>query len=427
MLSEVVKTARPNLTKEPIIGEVAKAAILKKTPKSEQELKPWRTIIHWPEIKHTYLTNVNKPYYQWRVPVTCGVCGKRRECRLYRVTEVEVLSEENLADPKRYKYTGICRDKGHARKYFEDQVLPSSSIIYWSRRAEGEVPIRCGKCRKERFVKEAGGHLSGKSLSEEYKGYCQACAKNERIGDQVHPSGATIHWSEREDSTKRRKQKVAITCHSCNQRCFKWVNSHLTSADWMGLCSDCLSRRPSPKKFTHDERLPSGSVIHWSERALNNRNRIMVTCGLPNCGEKHLTHIQQTEGNRSKNFTGFCTKHTLAEIALLLQNNLRHGSEKKNDTTEKRRRGGQQGQQKFDRSMFLADTQKFTVEVWREKGVMDNVTSESVAQKLQIAGTTISGKGLVARLRACGIKEPWPQYRERIIEKSKLNLNSILT
>jgi hypothetical protein len=307
-----------------------------KRPTTDEKLSSG-SIIHWPKIKHVYLTDVRKPYYQWRVPVTCGACGKRRGCRLYRVTEVEVLSKENLASRKGDNFTGLC-PKGHARKYFGDQILSTGSIIHWGRRdkeEKGKVPITCGKCGKKHFRKH-GGSLTGKRLLEEIKGYCRICANNERTGDEEHHSGTTIHWDEREDSKTRKNQKVAITCHGCNKKKFVWLPKG-DRADWPGLCSDCLHKRPSPKKFTHNVTLNTGSTIRYRERDKNDRNKVLVICGLPRCGKRHFVHIQQAEGRRGEKFTGFCPTHSIAEIAQLLQSGA-HGSAEKREKQKLQRR-----------------------------------------------------------------------------------------
>jgi hypothetical protein len=419
-MSKEVKIVNPDQTKEIIIDEVAEPAILAKTPKSEQELRPWGTIIHWPEIKHIFLTNVSKPYYQWRVPVTCGVCGKRRECRLYRVTEVEALSEENLSDPKGYQYTGICRDSGHPRKYFGDQTLPSGSVIHWSKREKGKVPITCGKCKQERFANDQSGSLTGKRLRDEYKGYCSSCARNELNIDEIHPSGSIIHWGERETGLPKNSAKVKITCHGCGQKKFVRVtfNKQIRN-EWSGLCSDCIRKRPSPKKFTHDEHLPSGSVIHWSERDPSNRNRIMVTCGLPTCGKKHLTHIQQTEGQRSKNFTGFCPKHNLVEIALLLQNKL--GNEvQKNGSTEKRKRGRKQGNKYIDPKASLSSLKNAIRTLRQQSTAISDITYGAVAEVFQYSGEQIGADAVRKRYNECNTGMKW---RDFVVSEASQNGN----
>jgi hypothetical protein len=74
-----------------------------------------------------------------------------------------------------------------------------------------------------------------------------------------------------------------------------------------GLCRECGSKVHATSlvgkfKKVEDETLPSGSVIHWSERDPTYSKRVFVTCGL--CGRKRLTTVV-----RSPRWTGFCPDH----------------------------------------------------------------------------------------------------------------------
>jgi hypothetical protein len=98
-----------------------------------------------------------------------------------------------------------------------------------------------------------------------------------------------------------------------------------------------------------------------------------------------------------------------------------NGNEQNNGATEKRKRGRRKGTETFDRPSFRKTVEQLITQVRQEKGSDIDVTSKSVAEKLQLDGVTISGKALVARLRLCGIKEAWPRYRERVLRGASQN------
>lgn len=109
---------------------------------------------------------------------------------------------------------------------------------------------------------------------------------------EVLPSGTIINWSERPD---RVPSKVAITCHRCQKKSLASLAT-IRRSNWSGLCSNCI-RQYRPKKKLQDEKLPSGSVLRWSERE---QGRVPVMCG--GCGQTRLVidHISR------KAFSGIC-------------------------------------------------------------------------------------------------------------------------
>ena len=56
--------------------------------------------------------------------------------------------------------------------------------------------------------------------------------------DESHPSGAIIHWAEREPTTRR----VMVTCGKCGQKRFAEINS-LKGKLWKGFCKSCADKR----------------------------------------------------------------------------------------------------------------------------------------------------------------------------------------
>jgi len=93
---------------------------------------------------------------------------------------------------------------------------------------------------------------------------------SDRTGDERLPSGSIIHWSE------RAAEKVFVTCGGCRGRRLLRIQG---GNRWLGktlFCHQCTNPRRAG-----DEKLPSGSVIHWSER---DGDKVAATCG--GCGKK---------------------------------------------------------------------------------------------------------------------------------------------
>src|SRR5947209_4728817 len=173
-----------------------------------------------------------------------------------------------------------------------DEILLSDSTIHWSERNGRRVPVTCGKCGEKRVINLPRGK---KRLS--LTGFCSKC-RNGRAGDEKHSSGTIIHWGERDPENK---QKVRITCHHCKSReRFVWTTS-ARDPNWRGQCDDCNHQRGRPKKFFKEEKLPNGSIFHWTERDPDNFRRVPVTCG--KCAEKRVVLI----GTRWRG-TGLCHK-----------------------------------------------------------------------------------------------------------------------
>lgn len=109
-----------------------------------------------------------------------------------------------------------------------------------------------------------------------------------KAGYETLPTGSVVHWSER-DSAGR----VKVTCGSCGQA--RFVKALNVSRELTGYCRAC-----SKPRLTGDEVLPTGSVIHWSEREPGGSRGLPVTCG--SCGQKRLVRGNITRAN----FSGFC-------------------------------------------------------------------------------------------------------------------------
>ena len=76
-----------------------------------------------------------------------------------------------------------------------------------------------------------------------------------------------------------------------------WV---IPERDLKGFDKPKPGRMPARKTF--DESLPSGSVIHWSQRDAEDVRRVSITCG--GCGARRMATTPYFR--RSPNWTGLC-------------------------------------------------------------------------------------------------------------------------
>jgi len=78
-----------------------------------------------------------------------------------------------------------------AHKRLTDEHLASGSVIYWSRRGDPYVPVRCGSCGRERMI------LLNNATREEFNGICRVCTHGESWEDEILPNGSIVFWSRR--------------------------------------------------------------------------------------------------------------------------------------------------------------------------------------------------------------------------------------
>jgi hypothetical protein len=236
---------------------------------------------------------------------------------------------------------GFCLPCGHLQTRFtEDEKLPSGSIIHWSERKQGDesIWVTCGRCGDKR-------RLSHTARCNNWSGLCQSCGGKKHFEEEIHTSGTIIHWGEHDANNPRKL--IAITCHECKKKSFAWLLT-IKYPNWSGRCAECRQRHGHPRKYVKDETLPSGSIIHWSERDTDNpEKRVMVTCGYYGkdgyCGKKRLTTRKSVHSSKAKNaWTGYCRKHffDLASVRNLLLGQQNGGPEKDKQSHDDGRKVG---------------------------------------------------------------------------------------
>ncbi len=178
-MSEVKKSLVKKDQRFPSSQHVAEIEeiVFAKVPKFEQQLNPWRSIVHWPETWHEH-----KDRYRWLVPVTCGVCQRRRDMRLMWLRESDLLSDYNLA-VRGEAFTGLCRKCATRMFPLEDKLGDGSKMSKWELTKQS-LPIICGKCNTSQVVK----FDSALGIDADFTWTCHKCGHT--IGEQLHSQGA---------------------------------------------------------------------------------------------------------------------------------------------------------------------------------------------------------------------------------------------
>jgi len=120
----------------------------------------------------------------------------------------------------------------HLDMNIQDKRLPNGSIVYWSRREDPYVPVKCGFCERERMV------LLNNTTRQTFHGICRPCTNNEKWEDETLPNGCVLYWSRREG------QRVPIKCARCGQEHVTFA-SNIRSDVFTGMCRSCFHTGPS--------------------------------------------------------------------------------------------------------------------------------------------------------------------------------------
>lgn len=118
------------------------------------------------------------------------------------------------------------------RKRTQDKLLPTGSMVCWSRREDPYVPVICGSCQRERVV------LSNNTTRATYTGICKPCELGEKWRDETLSNQSIIFWS------RRQGQSVPVQCGSCKKERVAHA-ANIRSEKFTGLCRSCLHTGPS--------------------------------------------------------------------------------------------------------------------------------------------------------------------------------------
>jgi hypothetical protein len=245
---------------------------------THDEYLPSGSVIHWGQ---------RDPTNRNRVVVTC--C----KCKQARMTTIQ----------RKPSWTGACRGCRKYGRKAQDERLPSGSIIHWGQRDPNNymrVMVTCGACHRKQ--------MKLVQFRPRWTGKCKHCVFR-RQDEQQLLSGSIIHWGERDPNDAR---LVMVTCGRCKQKRLTTPGRGKMLQKWSGFCLKCTA---APRRYSSDETLPSGSIIHWGARNEGEDGRVPVTCFI--CKQTRMTTLPP--GHRRQAWTGFCRSHTVAELAQQLR------------------------------------------------------------------------------------------------------------
>lgn len=114
----------------------------------------------------------------------------------------------------------------------KDKHLSNGSIIYWSRRKDPYVPVKCGSCGRERLV------MTNNPTRQTFHGICHQCTNGEKWEDETLPNGCVLYWSRREG------QRVPIKCARCGCEYVTFATS-IRDEKFTGMCQSCVHTGPN--------------------------------------------------------------------------------------------------------------------------------------------------------------------------------------
>ena len=118
------------------------------------------------------------------------------------------------------------------RRNTQDKHLPNGSIVYWSRRQDPCVPVKCGTCGRERLVE------LNNTTRHDFTGLCLQCVVGAAIEDVVMPNGSVVYWS------RRKGQHVPVRCGKCGQE-HTGHGVNIRNKTFTGFCRSCLHTGPT--------------------------------------------------------------------------------------------------------------------------------------------------------------------------------------
>ena len=380
-------------------NKVKIAAIVanRKVPETNQILPPWNSVIHWLEIYKAHVPSINRTYTKTYVPVTCGKCTITRPCLVHRGLERSGQLTQDCLSHRGETFTGLCQ-RCSRRKFRQNQEIPNGAWILWEEfNQENGLPFICAQCKEKLFIKRKGKLYPSSYIDKNFTGRCFNCTHSCRTDDIDHLSGAKIRPSLRDPENK---DKWGYVCLDCKRIAYTWP--HVFGPKWRGCCPECRDLRRIIEDVTQE--LTGSRILNSRRRG----NQVPVICGL--CGQENLFHIKRTRGRLGENFTGFCTKHTRREIALLLQSKSQTGNGQKNGSIEKRKAGRKTGSTTTDPKQTVDDIQSQVSSLKSGGYSYRDVTANLVASRLHIGGVT-GGDTMMRRVNK-GFKIDWPALKE---------------
>lgn len=148
----------------------------------------------------------------------------RREIAEYFGVSVKTIGN-------RIREYGLVKTEGNYFTNTRDKRLSNGSVIYWSRRQDPYVPVKCGSCGRERMI------VANNTTRQTFQGICRQCTRNEKWEDETLPNGCVIYWSRRDE------QRVPIKCAKCGRERIGFATT-TRHPKFTGMCKSCLHTGP---------------------------------------------------------------------------------------------------------------------------------------------------------------------------------------
>ncbi|MEZ4861226.1 MAG: HNH endonuclease signature motif containing protein [Caldilineaceae bacterium] len=147
----------------------------------------------------------------------------------------------------RIREYGLVKTEGSPLTNTEDKHLPNGSIIYWSRRQDPYVPVKCGSCGRERML------IANNTTRVTFLGICRQCVNNEKWEDETLENGCVVYWS------RRAGQRVPVRCARCDRERMTFAST-IRNEGFTGLCSSCLHTGPESTTWRGGRTIKQGYI-----------------------------------------------------------------------------------------------------------------------------------------------------------------------
>jgi hypothetical protein len=289
----------------------------------------------------TILYDERHPRNPGKIRFLCPTCCPNCNRKHY----VNIGSIDNPA----WEWSGRCNEckLGERFKVIE---LPSGGTIRRDPQKSTHGWVTCPDGKEERYI-----NLPTREEIEfgKFTGLCSchaAARKKKLTGTKQHRSGATILYDE-PDLERPHLERSAFLCANpdndpeCLVKSYAWFNQ-FHDPTWRGLCQNCLSKQPSPRKiiedlFLHDGPDGKSTAIHYSRR--EEPGRVSVTywrCGhTVTIGREAVSAKLRAHRAGKRPWPSICYPCALNPEALL-QSTTVNGNGQKNGGAVNKQRGG---------------------------------------------------------------------------------------
>jgi hypothetical protein len=164
----------------------------------------------------------------------------RREIAEYFGVSVKTIGN-------RIQEYGLVKTEGSPLTVTKDKHLSSGSVIYWSRREDPYVPVKCGSCGRERMV------IASNTTRQTFHGICRACKNDSKWEDETLTNGCVVYWSQRDGL------RVPVKCARCGRERVTFTSS-VRNEKFTGLCSSCLHTGPDSTTWRGGRTVKQGYI-----------------------------------------------------------------------------------------------------------------------------------------------------------------------